>query len=83
MQTIVSRKDKNMYSASHFRARARQTLGGNIFSSFKPFNSSSGVLDLEDFIVSNILLPVGAIVFILFCTNKFGWGWKNFKEEYY
>ena len=56
-------------------------LGGNIFSGFKPFNSSSGVLDLEDFIVSNILLPVGAIVFILFCTNKFGWGWKNFKEE--
>ena len=32
MQTIISRKDDNMYSASDFRARARQTLGGNVFS---------------------------------------------------
>lgn len=56
-------------------------LGSNILAGFKPFGGSSSVLDLEDFIVSNILLPVGTIIFILFCTHKFGWGWKNFKEE--
>lgn len=56
-------------------------LGGNILSGFVPFKTGTGVLDLEDFIVSNILLPVGTIVFILFCTWKFGWGWKNFQQE--
>lgn len=39
------------------------------------------ILDLEDFLVSNILLPLGSLVFLLFCTRKSGWGWKNFKEE--
>jgi len=36
---------------------------------------------LEDFIVSNNLLPLGAVVYLLFCTTKYGWGWKNFVEE--
>ena len=39
------------------------------------------VLDLEDFIVSNILLPLGALVYLLFCVTKYGWGWNNFKAE--
>ena len=39
------------------------------------------ILDLEDFLVSNILLPLGSLVFLLFCTRKSGWGWNNFKEE--
>lgn len=39
------------------------------------------VLDFEDFLVSNILLPLGSLVYLLFCVTKFGWGWKNFKEE--
>ena len=39
------------------------------------------VLDLEDFLVSNIFLPVGALVYLLFCVTRYGWGWKNFKEE--
>ncbi|MGM9552482.1 MAG: sodium-dependent transporter [Clostridia bacterium] len=56
-------------------------FGYNIWSSFMPFGANSAVLDLEDFIVSNILLPTGAIVFILFCTLKCGWGWKNFTKE--
>ena len=39
------------------------------------------VLDLEDFIVSNILVPLGALVYLLFCVTKYGWGWNNFKAE--
>lgn len=56
-------------------------LGYNIFSNFHPFNSSSTVLDLEDFIVSNCLLPLGSLVYILFCTSKKGWGFDNFIAE--
>ncbi len=40
-----------------------------------------GIMDMEDFIVSNLLLPIGALTFTLFCTFKFGWGWKNFTKE--
>ena len=39
------------------------------------------ILDVEDFIVSNILLPLGSIVYLMFCTSKLGWGWKNYIEE--
>lgn len=38
-------------------------------------------LDIEDFTVSNILLPVGSLIYVLFCTSRYGWGWKNFREE--
>ena len=38
-------------------------------------------MDLEDFLVSNILLPVGSLIFVLFCTTRYGWGWKKFMEE--
>jgi len=37
--------------------------------------------DFEDFLVSNVALPVGSLVYILFCTSKFGWGWKNYEAE--
>lgn len=57
------------------------TLGFNILKGFEPFGSASNVLDLEDFIVSSNLLPVGSIVYILFCTSRYGWGWKNFISE--
>ena len=40
-----------------------------------------GFLDLEDFIVSNLLLPIGSLVYVLFCTSRYGWGWKNFEAE--
>lgn len=56
-------------------------LGFNLWSGFKPFGGSSGIMDLEDFIVSNIILPLGSLVFVLFCVSKKGWGWKNFTEE--
>lgn len=56
-------------------------LGFNVLSSFQPFGAGSGVLDLEDYIVSNILLPLGSLIFVLYCTNKKGWGWDNFLAE--
>ena len=56
-------------------------LGFNVLSGFTPFGQGSNIMDLEDFIVSNILLPVGSLIFILFCTTRYGWGWKKFTEE--
>ncbi len=56
-------------------------LGFNVLSGFKPFGGNSTIMDLEDFIVSNIILPLGSLTFILFCTRKKGWGWDNFVNE--
>lgn len=56
-------------------------LGFNLLSSFTPFGSTSTVLDLEDFIVSNCLLPLGALCYVLFCVSKKGWGFDNFITE--
>lgn len=56
-------------------------LGFNVWSGFMPFGDGTGVLDLEDFIVSNLLLPIGGIIYVLFCTTRYGWGWKNFTDE--
>ncbi len=56
-------------------------LGYNLWSSFEPLGSGSAVLDLEDFIVSNNLLPLGSLAFLLFCTKKNGWGWNRFILE--
>ena len=49
--------------------------------SFCSFGTSFGVLDIEDFLVSNLLLPLGSFVLVLFCTQKFGWGWDNYFNE--
>ena len=61
------------------------TLGFNVLSGFQPLGAGSTVMDLdmdlEDLIVSNFLLPVGALVFVLFCTIRAGWGWERFVEE--
>ena len=56
-------------------------LGFNVQSGFQPLGAGSNVLDLEDFIVSNNLLPLGSLVYLLFCTSRYGWGWKKFCEE--
>ena len=49
---------------------------------FQPFAEGTAWLDLWDFIVSNNLLPLGSLVFVIFCCNKrYGWGWKNFLAE--
>ena len=39
------------------------------------------IMDFEDFLVSNLLLPIGALIMLLFCTSRYGWGWKNFTAE--
>ena len=56
-------------------------LGYNLWSSdiFAIFGGA--VLDFEDFLVSNLFLPLGSLVYLLFCTSRYGWGWKNFTTE--
>ena len=56
-------------------------FGYNIWSGFAPFGEGTAILDLEDFVVSNLLLPIGALIFTLFCVTRCGWGWKNFMAE--
>ena len=58
-------------------------LGFNILSGFQPFGSGTGVLDLEDFIVSQNLLPLGSLLYLLFCvvSKKYAWGYENFLLE--
>lgn len=57
-------------------------LGFNLLKFIVPFNSSSSILDLEDFIVSNCLLPLGSLCMVLFCVNKrYGWGFDNLMAE--
>lgn len=56
-------------------------LGFNVLKSFEPLGSGSNVMDLEDFLVSNLILPLGSLIFVLFCTTRYGWGWKNFMAE--
>ena len=56
-------------------------LGFNLWSSFQPLGPGSTVLDLEDFLVSNNVLPLGSLVYVAFCTSRYGWGWDRFLEE--
>ncbi len=56
-------------------------LGFNVLSSIQPRGAGSTIMDLEDFIVSNLLLPIGALIFVIFCVSRYGWGWKNFVAE--
>lgn len=56
-------------------------LGFNVWSGFQPFGPGSTIQDLEDFIISNNLLPLGSLVYLLFCVTRYGWGWKNFVAE--
>ena len=56
-------------------------LGFNLWSGFQPLGAGTGVLDLEDFIVSSTLLPLGSLLFLAFCCTKKGWGWENFLAE--
>ena len=55
-------------------------LGFNLWSDFQPLGPGSAVLDLEDFFVS-IMLPLGSLIILLFCTHKFGWGFDNYMAE--
>lgn len=53
-------------------------LGFNLWSGFTLLGS---VLDFEDFIISNNILPLGSLVYLFFCTSKYGWGWDKFMKE--
>lgn len=56
-------------------------LGYNVLSFIKPLGEDSAILDLEDFIISNCLLPLGSLIYLAFCTSRYGWGWDNFIKE--
>lgn len=56
-------------------------LGFNVWSGLSLLGEGSTVLDFEDFLVSNNLLPLGSLVYLLFCTSRYGWGWDNFLKE--
>ena len=54
-------------------------LSLNVWSSVKIFGL--GIMDLEDFAVSNLLLPIGSLFYVLFCTTRYGWGWNRYFAE--
>ena len=56
-------------------------LGFNLWRSFQPLGKGSNILDLEDFLVSDNLLPLGALYLTIFCTNRIGWGMDPFYTE--
>lgn len=56
-------------------------LGWSLLSNVNPFGAGSTIMNLEDFIVSNCLLPLGSLLFVLFCTRRQGWKWENFVAE--
>ena len=56
-------------------------FGFNILSGIQPLGAGTNIMDLEDFIVSNNILPLGSVVFVMFCVSRYGWGWKNFVAE--
>ena len=56
-------------------------LGFNVLSGIQPIGAGSTIMDLEDFIVSNNLLPLGSLVYLAFCVSRRGWGWDNFLRE--
>ena len=56
-------------------------LGFNVLSGFMPFGEGSTIMDLEDFVISNNLLPIGSLIYLAFCTRRYGWGFENFLKE--
>lgn len=55
-------------------------LGYNIWSNVHLIGARD-ILDSEDFIVSNLLLPIGSLIYLLFCTSKLGWGFDAYRKE--
>lgn len=56
-------------------------LGYNVLSGIHPLGKGTTILDFEDFLVSSNILPLGSLVYVLFCTRKKGWGFKKYFEE--
>ena len=65
-------------SAAMFILSLPGVFGFNLLKEIRPLGNGSTIMDFEDFIVSNIMLPLGALTVILFCVTRYGWGWKNF-----
>lgn len=56
-------------------------FGFNLWSGVQPMGAGSTILDLEDFIVSNVILPIGSLCYLLFCVTRYGWGFDNYIKE--
>ena len=56
-------------------------LGYNVWGALQPLGAGSTVLDFEDFLVSNLLLPAGSLVYLLFCVSRWGWGYDSYLRE--
>jgi NSS family neurotransmitter:Na+ symporter len=56
-------------------------LGFNVLSGVQPLGTGTNILNLEDFIVSYNLLPLGSLGYLLFCVTRYGWGFDNFMKE--
>lgn len=56
-------------------------LGFNVLSGFQPLGKGTMILDLEDFILSYNLLPLGSLIYLLFCVTRYGWGFDNYLKE--
>ncbi|MDR2578277.1 MAG: hypothetical protein LBC70_05640 [Chitinispirillales bacterium] len=56
-------------------------VGSNLLKGFEPFGTGSTILDLEDFIVSYNIMPIGGLVYLLFCVTRYGWRWENLIAE--
>lgn len=56
-------------------------FGFNLWSAFQPLGEGSTILDLEDFLVSNVILPIGSLCYLLFCVTRFGWGFDRYFQE--
>ena len=56
-------------------------LGYNVLSSFHPLGPGTQILDLEDFLISSTIMPLGSLLFTVFCAHKCGWGWDDFIKE--
>lgn len=56
-------------------------FGFNLLKHVQPLGKGSTILDFEDYLVSDLLLPLGGLYLVIFCCYKVGWGWKNFMEE--
>ena len=56
-------------------------LGFNVWSSITPLGAGSTIMDLEDFIISTNILPLGSLFMLIYCTSRYGWGWDKFVAE--
>ena len=56
-------------------------LGFGPWSGIQILGEGTNIMDLEDFIISNNILPLGSVIFVIFCASRKGWGWENFIKE--